>query len=70
MKQISNARPIERFVALDIHREYVMVGGMLNREQEWVLRPRRVENEKKHPRKMGFFDYLGDQRMPRLSFLL
>jgi hypothetical protein len=45
MKQTSNARPIERYVALDIHKEYVMVGGM-NREQEWVLRPRRVEMER------------------------
>jgi transposase len=42
MKQISNARPILRYVALDIHREYVMAGGM-NAAQEWVLRPRRVE---------------------------
>ena len=45
MKQISNARPIERYVALDIHREYVMAGGM-NSKQEWVLRPRRVEMER------------------------
>jgi transposase len=42
MKQTSDAIPIERYVALDIHKEYVMVGGM-NKEQEWVLRPRRVE---------------------------
>ncbi len=42
MKRISNAIPIERYVALDIHKEYIMVGGM-NRAQEWVLRPRRVE---------------------------
>jgi transposase len=45
MKQLSNARPIERYLALDIHREYIMVGGM-NREQAWVLRPRRVEMER------------------------
>ena len=45
MKQISNARPIMRYLALDIHREYVMVGGM-NAAQEWVLRPRRVEMER------------------------
>jgi transposase len=45
MKQITNARPILRYVALDIHREYVMVGGM-NSKQEWVLRPRRVEMER------------------------
>jgi transposase len=42
MKQTSDAIPSERYVALDIHKEYVMVGGM-NKEQEWVLRPRRVE---------------------------
>jgi transposase len=42
MKQISKAIPGERYVGLDIHKEYVMVGGM-NKEQEWVLRPRQVE---------------------------
>jgi transposase len=45
MKQLSNARPIERYVALDIHREYIMAGGM-NSKQEWVLRPRRIEMER------------------------
>jgi transposase len=45
MKTSSNAIPIERYVALDIHKEYVMAGGM-NREQEWVLQPRRVEMER------------------------
>jgi len=33
--------PIERYIALDLHKQYVMVGGQ-NRDQEWVLRPRRV----------------------------
>lgn len=42
MNSPENARPIERYIALDIHKEYVMVGGM-NAAQEWVLRPRRVE---------------------------
>jgi len=42
MKQTPNARPIQRYVALDIHKEYVAVGGM-NGAQEWVLQPRRVE---------------------------
>jgi len=45
MKIPSNARAIERYVALDIHKEYVMAGGM-NAAQEWVLRPRRVEMER------------------------
>jgi transposase len=45
MKISSNAIPIERYVALDIHKEYVMAGGM-NAAQEWVLRPRRVEMER------------------------
>lgn len=45
MKLSFNAIPIERYVALDIHKEYVMVGGM-NAAQEWVLRPRRVEMER------------------------
>jgi transposase len=34
--------PIERFIAIDSHKEYVMVGGM-NDQQEWTLRPRRVQ---------------------------
>ena len=33
--------PIERYIALDLHKHYIMVGGQ-NRNQEWVLRPRRV----------------------------
>jgi hypothetical protein len=33
---------IQRYVALDIHKEYVMLGAM-NSSQEWVIRPRRVE---------------------------
>jgi len=45
MKISSNATPIERYVGLDIHKEYVMAGGM-NAAQEWVLRPRRVEMER------------------------
>jgi len=31
----------ERFLALDIHKHYVLVGGM-NSQREWVLRPRKV----------------------------
>ncbi len=33
--------PIERYLAIDIHKHYVMVGGQ-NRQQEWTLHPRRV----------------------------
>jgi transposase len=33
--------PIQRYIALDLHKHYIMVGGQ-NREQEWVLRPRKV----------------------------
>jgi transposase len=33
--------PIERFVAIDIHKHYVMIGAQ-NRPQEWTLRPRQV----------------------------
>lgn len=33
--------PIERYIGLDIHKQYVMVGGQ-NEKQEWVLRPRNV----------------------------
>ncbi|MCP4602423.1 MAG: IS110 family transposase [Proteobacteria bacterium] len=34
--------PIERYLAIDLHKEYLMIGGM-NAEQEWVLRPRRIQ---------------------------
>jgi transposase len=37
-----NSKDIQRFIALDIHKEYVMVGGM-NRAQEWIIHPRKVE---------------------------
>ena len=42
MNSPGNSREIERYIALDIHKEYVMVGGM-NAAQEWVIRARRVE---------------------------
>ncbi len=42
MKTGEKARKIERYIALDIHKEYVLAGGM-NARQEWVLQPRRVE---------------------------
>jgi transposase len=37
-----NSEEIQRYIALDIHKEYVMVGAM-NAAQEWVIRPRRIE---------------------------
>ena len=37
-----NTQEIQRYIALDIHKEYVKVGGM-NAAQEWVIRPRRIE---------------------------
>jgi len=45
MKRGSKAIHALRYVALDIHKEYVMVGGM-DEEQEWVLRSRRVEMDR------------------------
>ena len=33
--------PITRFIGLDLHKHYLMVGGQ-NRAQEWVLKPRKV----------------------------
>ena len=41
MNSPGNTRDIQRYIALDIHKEYVMVGAM-NTAQEWVIRPRRV----------------------------
>ena len=45
MKATENTREIERYIALDIHKEYVMVGAW-NATQEWVIRPRRVSMAK------------------------
>jgi transposase len=41
MKTKVSARDFQRYIALDIHKEYVMVGAW-NAAQEWVIRPRRV----------------------------
>src|SRR3989304_2445330 len=41
MKGTEKSRDIERYIALDIHKEYVLAGGM-NAAQEWTLPPRRV----------------------------
>lgn len=45
MNKGQNTRGYERYMALDIHREYLLVGAQ-NEEQEWVLVPRRVSVEK------------------------
>ena len=34
--------PIERYIGIDSHKHYVMVGGM-NAHREWSLRPRKVQ---------------------------
>jgi len=47
MKIYPRTRAIRRYIALDIHKEYVLAGGM-NATQEWVLARRKIE--------MGRFD--------------
>ena len=41
MKKGQNTRGYARYLAFEIHREYILVGGQ-NEDQEWVLRPRRI----------------------------
>lgn len=45
MKKGQNTRGYARYIACDIHREYILVGGQ-NEDQVWVLAPRRVCLEK------------------------
>jgi transposase len=45
MKKGQDTRGYERYLALDIHREYILVGGW-SEKKEWVLTPRRVSIEK------------------------
>ena len=45
MKIYPRTRSIHRYIALDIHKEYVLAGGM-NASQEWTLPPRRIEMSK------------------------
>jgi transposase len=45
MKFEKDTSGIERYIALDIHKEYVLAGGQ-NARQEWVMQPRRVGIEK------------------------
>ena len=42
MKPLPETIPIQRFIAIDIHKQYVMIGGM-NHQQQWTLRPRKVQ---------------------------
>ena len=41
MKTDPKLIPIGRYIAIDIHKHYVVLGGM-NRQKEWVLRTRKV----------------------------
>ena len=41
MKSDPKSIPIHRFIAIDIHKHYVVVGAM-NHQKEWVLRTRKV----------------------------
>ena len=42
MKGSQNTRDVQRYIALDIHKEYVLAGGM-SAAQEWTLPPRKIE---------------------------
>ncbi len=45
MKQTQNTRGYQRYLAFDIHREYILVGGQ-DEDQSWNLTPRRVSIER------------------------
>ena len=45
MKHTQNTRGYKRYLAFDIHREYILTGGQ-DEDQEWALTPRRVSVEK------------------------
>lgn len=45
MKGTEDTRKIDRYIALDIHKEYVLAGGQ-TAGQEWVLPPRRISMAK------------------------
>lgn len=45
MKGTEDTRQVERYIALDIHKEYVLAGGQ-NAKQEWVVPPRRISMAK------------------------
>lgn len=45
MKGIEDTSQIKRYIALDIHKEYVLAGGQ-NARQEWVMPPRQIKMAK------------------------
>jgi len=45
MKGIEDTRQVERYIALDIHNEYVLAGGQ-NAKQEWGMPPRQIKMAK------------------------
>ena len=45
MNKGQNTRGYARYIAGDIHREYILVGGQ-NEDPAWVLAPRRVGLDK------------------------
>lgn len=45
MKKGQDTRGYRRYMALDIHREYILVGAW-DAEKDWILTPRRVSIEK------------------------
>ena len=45
MNKGQNTRGYVRYIACDIHRAYILVGGQ-NEDQAWVRAPRRVSLEK------------------------
>lgn len=45
MKFAKDTSGIGRYIAIDIHKEYALVGGQ-NAQQEWVMQPRRIGIEK------------------------
>jgi hypothetical protein len=42
MKLSTETIPIERYIGIDSHKHYVMVGGM-SKDHKWTLRPRKVQ---------------------------
>ncbi len=42
MKSDPESIPLQRFIGIDIHKYYLMIGGM-NQQQKWSLRPRKVQ---------------------------
>jgi hypothetical protein len=45
MNGMEDTSHIERYIALDIHKEYVLAGGQ-NAKQEWVMPPRQIKMAK------------------------